>query len=1271
MSASATRSRRSAAGTAAHLSAIACALVLSLPLAAQVLPQNPTVDQGATLGLSYGTCTAQQAPEDEWGWSVTGPGGGASVQGDPSAYYCWSGVFLAPYLPGTYVFTLTRFGAAVGSTSITVNPVVISLSGQSTLYENWVTTDAVTATMTGMGSTFSSDYAMTWSISPINDMVLNPGSASGLNVKRETIKSGSTPGTYVVKATSVKEPAVSGQMLVTVVAPQVTVSPSAAVAIPGQTVTFTITATNTPFQDCFFVTDDPWASVPYEATTFPLVHNAGKPGGQFHIWVTGVWGGSATATLTVVAVTLTPASIVVLPGTARQFLAEVTGSQQAVQWSTTVPGATISSTGLLTVPAGAPLGSYIVTVQTVGNPVSPATAAVTIANSVPVTGVVISPARSSIDSGQQEPLAAVVLGQNGEPNPNQTVSWSVAGPAAASMPANGLFTAPATPGVYAVTAVSQADPTESGTATVTVGEDLMILPSWADVSPGQGEVFTAQVSGVANPAVTWTVEEGPAGGSITAAGLYTAPAAPGVYHVVAVSASGGDTVQGIATVLVGATPQISVSVAPSEVEVTAGATQQFTALVEGAADTAVLWSASAGQIDATGLFTAPASYGTVTITATSHADSSVRASATAVVSSAAQGQAFQYDANGNLLSDGMRTFEWDAENRLTAINAGTHRSEFGYDGLGRRVLISEKDNGAVTSGSHFLWIGDQMVEETDATSAPSTSSPPIGGFGSLDCNQLAGWAWDATRPNTPINVDVYDGSAKIATVLASTYRGDLRAAGAGNGDHAFFLPTPAALKTGAAHSVTLKVGSTVVGTRSVTCATPSFNGFFDSANCGTVAGWAWDANQPNSPINVDVYDGSTLIATVLAANFRQDLLNAGLGNGNHGFSFSTPPSLKTGTTHTLTLEIGGAATVLGARTLSCPAPSFLGYFDAADCTQLAGWAMDQNQPNSAITVDIYDGTTLLASVLAGTFRQDLANAGRGNGKHAFWFTTPALYTGSVHALTIQFGGTASVIAPSPKSVTCPNETILSRFFPGGMQSGPASYYFSYDHLGSVREVTDAGGNMVSRYDYDPYGRLTVNQGTPPRFGFAGYYFHSPSGLGLMEYRAYDPDLGRWESRDPIPVVSEPNPYEYANNDPLNLYDPDGAAPKAPPLPPSPLPPGYGPTGPDGQPAGLPPGKWVWSPDPRNRRGGSWRQPGKPQGPSASWEGKGKPHWDCDDGHGNRSRWDEHGNPVPVDQAHPRMAPTSPFPSGIPILPIPAPVIPFPAPVPGLVPVWVW
>jgi YD repeat-containing protein len=52
---------------------------------------------------------------------------------------------------------------------------------------------------------------------------------------------------------------------------------------------------------------------------------------------------------------------------------------------------------------------------------------------------------------------------------------------------------------------------------------------------------------------------------------------------------------------------------------------------------------------------------------------------------------FEYDANGNTLSDGVRAYQWDAANRLRSVSVDGIVHEWEYDGLSRRVL--EKRNG--------------------------------------------------------------------------------------------------------------------------------------------------------------------------------------------------------------------------------------------------------------------------------------------------------------------------------------------------------------------------------------------------------------------------------------------------------------------------------------------------------------------------------------------------------------------------------------------------
>jgi RHS repeat-associated protein len=121
--------------------------------------------------------------------------------------------------------------------------------------------------------------------------------------------------------------------------------------------------------------------------------------------------------------------------------------------------------------------------------------------------------------------------------------------------------------------------------------------------------------------------------------------------------------------------------------------------------------------------------------------------------------------------------------------------------------------------------------------------------------------------------------------------------------------------------------------------------------------------------------------------------------------------------------------------------------------------------------------------------------------------------------------------------------VTRRAFGLGEQIGGAAHYFTTDHLGSVREVTDSSVALLVRYAFDPWGRRTVVSGTDvTTVGFTGHRQHGPSGLALTLYRGYDAGLGRWVSEDPIGVFGGAHLLAYATNSPIGLIDPDGLLP---------------------------------------------------------------------------------------------------------------------------------
>ena len=555
-------------------------------------------------------------------WSVEETGGGTVDA---------SGQYSAPTTPGTYhvVATSTVDATRAGSATVTVgiSPVQVTISPQSANLSAGAS-QQFSAVVTGVDPGQST--AVTWSVEETGGGTIDPSGK---------YQAPADSGTFHVVATSVADPTQQASSTVVVSAAasiSVAIAPRSASTTPGGKLNFTATVSGAAAGQSTAVT---WSV--QEGAGGGTVDSAGHytaPAGTgtFHVVATSVADPSKQASATVqvsaspvivVSVSPDPANVRIR-GT-QTFTATVTGTgtgqSTAVTWSVQegAAGGSIDAAGKYTAPATP--GTFHVVATSVADATKKDSATVNVS---PDISVVIAPRTASVQAGGTSQFTATVSGLL--PGQSPAITWSVQeGAAGGTVNGSGRYTAPAVPGTFHVVASSAADPTKLDTATVTVTPNIQVVvtPATVALTTGGAQDFAATVSGTGtgqSRAVTWSVQE-PGGGTVNTSGHYTAPQAPGTFHLVATSVADPSRA-GTATITVAAAPALSVTVTPSSVAVSPGGTVTFSAVVSGAGSqsTAVTWSvqegSAGGTVDGSGHYTAPSGTGTFHVVATSVAD---------------------------------------------------------------------------------------------------------------------------------------------------------------------------------------------------------------------------------------------------------------------------------------------------------------------------------------------------------------------------------------------------------------------------------------------------------------------------------------------------------------------------------------------------------------------------------------------------------------------------------------------------------------------------
>ena len=109
----------------------------------------------------------------------------------------------------------------------------------------------------------------------------------------------------------------------------------------------------------------------------------------------------------------------------------------------------------------------------------------------------------------------------------------------------------------------------------------------------------------------------------------------------------------------------------------------------------------------------------------------------------------------------------------------------------------------------------------------------------------------------------------------------------------------------------------------------------------------------------------------------------------------------------------------------------------------------------------------------------------------------------------------------------------------------ATNYYITDHLGSVRAVTDAEGEVLDTFDYMPYGsEISSTSSTTTDYRFTGKERQSMVNNSIYDsFARFQNTYGRFMSIDPkAESFYHISPYTYCAGDPVNLVDPNGEFP---------------------------------------------------------------------------------------------------------------------------------
>jgi RHS repeat-associated protein len=489
---------------------------------------------------------------------------------------------------------------------------------------------------------------------------------------------------------------------------------------------------------------------------------------------------------------------------------------------------------------------------------------------------------------------------------------------------------------------------------------------------------------------------------------------------------------------------------------------------------------------------------------------------TTVTSPLGQKWTSAYDPSGNLsktvapngnataiAGDGTTTYAYDAAGRLTTIgySDSTPGVAFTYDAAGNRTAMTD-GSGTV---SYRYDAANRLTQATRGADTFAYSYDP------------AGNVKQRTYPGGTTVSSTYDDDGRLAGVvsggLATSYAydpsGRVTQVALPNGyaetrmyDRGGRLTESKSAK-GTSVLADLKVTLNPVGNPTLVARTgtaPATIAYaYDSLDRLTSVCFKASCPKAGDPFIRWTYD---------AVGNR---LTESRSNGSTSYAYNAADELVSAGATTYTYDQNGNQLSAGGRTFA---------YDLAN-------RLVSTTSGSATTTYRYDGDGM---------RLEATTGSQGSQKTAYLWDP----NGRLPELAVERDGSGALLRRYVYG--------LSRI---SMTTPAGSFYYHYDNVGSVTNVTSSSAKTQWTELYEPFGAVrteTKNDGTAPAnpMKFAGEYL-DPTRLYDLRAREYDPTTGRFLGLDPLrgsgegPAISA---YVYADDSPTVLADPSGMGPIA-------------------------------------------------------------------------------------------------------------------------------